>query len=347
MADQFERASTGRARCKICKEPIAKGEFRLGTTTDSSRFDGTMTIWQHAICAAMRSPMPYLRAAAAYEGVISPAHRAQLEAIANTTRARKIKQVIWRHATEPRCLLEFPQNQYALFTAVDGKAVVAKGTLDEVIASVPDDDLEDVVDTATASGKMLGRAEPGKPKPKTAIATRTLHQRFESVFGDVTYSYEIVLDEAKCQVTSAMGSRPTGEPLGPFGKPTKKKLETIELARKYFRYSLLQQRQQATFVDGDRVELDPEEVFRDVKDKSSDYRYVENAKTKQFFDIDRDASNVIVSEGALGTKGTETTHEYNWDGEAKQHYKEMLAAKLGEGYVEPPGLAGRRAAGKR
>jgi predicted DNA-binding WGR domain protein len=234
-----------------------------------------------------------------------------------------------------------------LFTAVDGKAVVAKGTLEEVIASVPDDDLEDVVDTATASGKTLGRADAGKPKRSSPVASRTLHQRFESVFGDVTYSYEIVLDEATFQVTSAMGSRPTGEPLGPFGKPRKKKLETVELARKYFRYSLLQQGQQATFVEGDRVELDPEEVFRDVKDKSSDYRYVEHAKTKQFFEIDRDSSNLIVTEGALGTKGTETTHEHNWDGEAKARYKELLAAKLGEGYVEPPGLAGRRAAGKR
>ena len=120
--------------------------------------------------------------------------------------------------------------------------------------------------------------------------------------------------------------------LRPYGKQAKKKLETVELAR----YLLRERRAEATFVDGDRIELDLDEVFRDVKDKSADYRYLENTQTNQFFDIDRDYSMVIVWEGALGTKGTETVHEHNWHGEAKQHYKELLAAKIAEGYVEPP-----------
>jgi hypothetical protein len=56
---------------------------------------------------------------------------------------------------------------------------------------------------------------------------------------------------------------------------------------------------------------------------------------------------LIAVEGAISTKGTQTVHEHNWDGDAKRRYKEPLADKLRAGYVEPPGFGGRRAAGKR
>jgi predicted DNA-binding WGR domain protein len=333
MGEHLERASTGRAKCKVCKEAIDKGALRMGTSMDSSSFDGSMTVWTHALCAAMRSPTPFLRALAGYEGKVPAAEKKQLEAIANTTRAKKLKQVVWRHRTETRCLLEFAQDYYVLFSTV-----IARGTLDEVIASVPDEDLEDVVDTATASGKTLGRA---KPVAKPAEGTAKLRARYETKHSGTTYAYEIHLDEAKQTVTSWMEINSKA-----YGKQKKKKLESVEQARKYFRY-MLSDHQPAEFVDGDRVPLDPDEDFKDVKEKSPDYRYLENAKTKQFFDIDRDSSEVHVWEGTIGTKGGETVSEHNWDGEAKQHYKELLAAKQAEGYTEPPGFAGRRAAGKR
>jgi len=345
MGEHLERASTGRARCKVCKEVIDKGALRMGTTGDSSRFDGTMTVWSHAICASMRSPVPFLRAIAAYEGKVDAAEKTQLEAIANTVRVRKLVQVVWRHATEPRCLLEFAQDYYVLFTKAKDAALVVRGTLDDAIASVPDEDLEAVVDTATASGKKLGRPEP--KKTKAAPSTAKLRQRYEVKNGSTTYAYEYTLDEATLVVTYWMEAGPTGKKLSPYGKPTKKKLEDLDLARKYFRYLLSNHIEGATLVDGDPVTLDPDEDFKSVKDKSSAYRYLENATAKRFWDIDRDESVVTIWEGAIGTTGTKTVHEYDWDGEAKDEYKEMLAAKLADGYKEPPGLAGRRAAGKR
>jgi hypothetical protein len=339
---QLERASTGRSRCKLCKEPIAKGGLRMGVEIDSSSFDGSMKVWHHGICAAIRRPHPFLAALTGYLGVVG-AEREQLTAIANATKSGKLKQVIWRHATEPRCVLEFAAEKYLLVTFTAGKPLTVWGPLNEVIASVPDDDLQDVTDTALASGKTLTRdAKPAAPKPKAGKG-RTLRQRFESKSGATTYAHDIVLDEAKCTVTRT-DEIDTGDGMRPYGKPTKKKLATAELAAKYFRFWL--SGEDSPKVSGDEVALDPQEDFKDVKDKSSDYRYLENAKTKQFFDIDRDASIVIVWEGAIGTRGVETVHETNWDGEAKDLYKKQLAAKTAAGYAEPPGFAGRRAARK-
>jgi hypothetical protein len=151
----LERASTGRSRCKLCKEPIEKGALRIGVTADSTSFDGTMKIWHHGICAAIRRPHPFLAALRNFMAVIG-AEREQLTAIANATKSGKLKQVVWRHATEPRCVLEFAAEKYMLVTS-PGKWLVW-GPL--VVASVPDEDLQDVVDTATASGVAGARASP-------------------------------------------------------------------------------------------------------------------------------------------------------------------------------------------
>jgi len=156
MGERLERASTGRARCKSCNELIEKGALRMGVSGDSGSFDGNMTIWHHALCAAIRNPAGMLRASAT-SNELPKSVREPLEMIANTIRARKLKQVVWRHPSETRCLLELADEHYALFASVDGKLVVARGPLDEVIASVPDEDLEVVVDTAIAAGKVLAR----------------------------------------------------------------------------------------------------------------------------------------------------------------------------------------------
>ncbi len=354
MAEKLERASTGRARCKLCREPIAKGELRYGVTEDSYQFDGQTTAWHHAVCAAMRRATGFLRALAAAEVPIPPAHRASYQAIAETTRAHRIKDVVWRHANEPRCVLELSGDRFALFTIHGGKQLTAEGTLDEVVASVPDDDLEEVVDTITASGRALGREAPptkparprsrngGKKAPKPAAVT--VRVRFELVSGAMTYAEELVLDEAKCTVTRRSESGADGA-LTPSGKPSKHKLATVELARKYLRYRVATH--PWTQVAGDRVELIDGEDFKDVKDKSPDYRYLEHAATGRFWDIDRDVSVVTIWEGAIGTNGDVTEHEHRWDGEARDFYKQQLSEREAAGFVEPPGHAARRATGKR
>jgi len=157
VAERLERASTGRARCRLCKEPIDKGALRMGVSGDSGSFDGTMMIWHHVLCAALERPAVLLRASA-LSNEIPAAVRAPLEAVANIVRAKKLVRVLWRHASEPRCLLELAGDRYTLVTELRGEPLVVRGALDEVIASVPDEDLEGVVDTAVAAGKSLPRA---------------------------------------------------------------------------------------------------------------------------------------------------------------------------------------------
>jgi hypothetical protein len=53
----LEPAPTGRARCRACGEPIAKGELRLGDVFESPfAEDATTTQWYHPACAAHKRP---------------------------------------------------------------------------------------------------------------------------------------------------------------------------------------------------------------------------------------------------------------------------------------------------
>lgn len=135
--------------------------MRVGISAASSGFDGSMTIWHHALCDVLKRPAQFLRASATSNEVPQPI-RAPLDAIANTLRARKLKQVVWRHPIEPSCLLEFADDYYALFTSVGLQPVIVRGALDEVVASVPDEDFSSVVDTVIATGKTLA---PERPSP--------------------------------------------------------------------------------------------------------------------------------------------------------------------------------------
>jgi hypothetical protein len=54
-------------------------------------------------------------------------------------------------------LVELAPDRYLLHSEVNGKPLVVEGALDVVVASVPDDDLEAVVDACVAAGKQLGR----------------------------------------------------------------------------------------------------------------------------------------------------------------------------------------------
>src|SRR6185295_6459603 len=103
MAESLELATTGRSRCVICKEPIAKDAWRMKVTLQAQGYDGESASMHHVICAAIRRPTPFLRALGKAKKL---AHKDQLKAIATTTKDRKVIDVVWRHATAPRCLLE-------------------------------------------------------------------------------------------------------------------------------------------------------------------------------------------------------------------------------------------------
>jgi hypothetical protein len=56
MPDRFERATSGRSRCRACGSNIAKGELRFGEEVDNPFTDGLTTLWFHLDCAALRRP---------------------------------------------------------------------------------------------------------------------------------------------------------------------------------------------------------------------------------------------------------------------------------------------------
>lgn len=73
----IEAATSGRARCKGCKQPIAQGELRYGHEVPGN-FDGMMTFWYHLPCAVTHRPEQFRSVLAKYKKPI--ANRAELEA---------------------------------------------------------------------------------------------------------------------------------------------------------------------------------------------------------------------------------------------------------------------------
>lgn len=58
MAHTIEPAASGRAKCRGCGKPIAKGELRFGERLPNPFADGEMTLWFHLYCAALKRPEP-------------------------------------------------------------------------------------------------------------------------------------------------------------------------------------------------------------------------------------------------------------------------------------------------
>ncbi len=56
VPDVIQRASSGRAKCRGCSQPIAKGELRFGESLSNAYAEGEALYWFHLYCAsAMRS----------------------------------------------------------------------------------------------------------------------------------------------------------------------------------------------------------------------------------------------------------------------------------------------------
>ena len=65
MTHVIEPASSSRAKCRSCDQPIAKGELRFGERQPNTFGDGEMTLWFHLPCGAYARPEPFLEAQAA------------------------------------------------------------------------------------------------------------------------------------------------------------------------------------------------------------------------------------------------------------------------------------------
>jgi hypothetical protein len=78
MANVIEEAKSGRAACRTCKQPIAKGALRLGVETPNSFGDAPSLQWHHLTCAAGKLPVELKAALAEYPGEVPD--RAALDA---------------------------------------------------------------------------------------------------------------------------------------------------------------------------------------------------------------------------------------------------------------------------
>lgn len=71
MANVIEEAKSGRASCRTCKKPIAKGELRLGVEVTTQFSDTPSLAWHHLLCAAAKLPAELTAALAEYGGPIA------------------------------------------------------------------------------------------------------------------------------------------------------------------------------------------------------------------------------------------------------------------------------------
>lgn len=62
MPASFEIATSGRAKCRGCGQPVGKGDVRLGEKLPNPFADGEMTHWFHPLCAAYKRPEALLEA---------------------------------------------------------------------------------------------------------------------------------------------------------------------------------------------------------------------------------------------------------------------------------------------
>jgi hypothetical protein len=60
VAHVIESASSSRAKCRSCNQPIAKGALRFGERQPNAFGEGEMTLWFHLPCAAYSRPEPFL-----------------------------------------------------------------------------------------------------------------------------------------------------------------------------------------------------------------------------------------------------------------------------------------------
>ncbi|HET7542667.1 MAG TPA: hypothetical protein VFK05_22505 [Polyangiaceae bacterium] len=80
MASVIERAASGRAKCRACGQPIAKGEERFGEALPNAYAEGESLFWFHLRCAACSRPEPLL--AVLEQGQAAPAGASALMALA-------------------------------------------------------------------------------------------------------------------------------------------------------------------------------------------------------------------------------------------------------------------------
>jgi hypothetical protein len=80
MPDRIEVASSGRARCRACRQPIAKGEERFAEAVPNPATSGEAQHYYHLTCGSERRPKPF----GALLASLDPA-RPELDALAQAS----------------------------------------------------------------------------------------------------------------------------------------------------------------------------------------------------------------------------------------------------------------------
>ncbi|MCA9642658.1 MAG: hypothetical protein H6718_36660 [Polyangiaceae bacterium] len=80
LSASIEAAKSGRAKCRRCRQTIAKGELRLGEQVDNPYGEGDATLWYHLACGTIKRPAAFLVAEQTFSEEIP--ERAQLTLLA-------------------------------------------------------------------------------------------------------------------------------------------------------------------------------------------------------------------------------------------------------------------------
>src|SRR5579859_530164 len=104
MEKVIEVAKSARARCRGCRQSIAKGELRYGEEAPNQFGDGTAMQWLHLLCAAKKHPREMKEALAAFGGDIP--NRAEVEQVMHTALAdqKTFPYAEWAPTGRSRCL---------------------------------------------------------------------------------------------------------------------------------------------------------------------------------------------------------------------------------------------------
>ena len=82
MPHVIEPATSGRAKCRGCAQPIALGVLRFGERIPNAFAEGETTLWFHPLCAAYKRPEPLLETLAS-----APPELPERDALAEAARA--------------------------------------------------------------------------------------------------------------------------------------------------------------------------------------------------------------------------------------------------------------------
>jgi hypothetical protein len=88
----LEPATSGRAKCRGCAQPIALGSVRFGERIPNAFAEGETTLWFHPLCAAFKRPEPLLEALAEM-GAELPERAALAAAAEGTLAHRRLRRV--------------------------------------------------------------------------------------------------------------------------------------------------------------------------------------------------------------------------------------------------------------